>query len=97
MKNNKNKEEGWVDVILVTWVIVSKKVNCKKETKDEYNDFDSARADFLYLTQEHPEQYDYVVLGEIAYNPKDIEIIDKWESDDYFKSIQKRNKKGIEK
>jgi hypothetical protein len=61
------------------WVIVY----CYNKTNEEYNeaydDFDDARADFIYMTQDEPEEYKYVVLQEVTEGEReDIEELEVW-------------------
>lgn len=61
------------------WVIVY----CYNKTNEEYNeaydDYDDARADFIYMTQDEPEEYKYVVWQEITEGEReDIKELEIW-------------------
>lgn len=63
------------------WDIVYKYVGDDREETEVYEDFDDARADFIHLIQEYPENYEYAILREITTNRvdyEDIQVIDSW-------------------
>lgn len=58
-------------------------VYCYNKTNEEYNevydDYDDARADFIYMTQDEPEEYKYVVLQEVTEGEReDIKELEIW-------------------
>ena len=53
-------------------IVFTKKGNSYEESYN-YEYFDDARADYLYMTQEDSDKYDYAILRE-------IKIIDKFRS-----------------
>lgn len=59
------------------WAIVYKQIGDDVEQNDIYDDFDDARADFKYMAQENPKDYEYVVLQEVTIEDgvEDITII----------------------
>ena len=59
-------------MITVYDIIFTKKGNNYEESYN-YEDFDNARADYLYMTQEDRDKYGYVILRE-------IKVIDKFRS-----------------
>lgn len=66
------------------WVIVYSEKNSGEEKNEQYPDFDDARADFKYMTEQIPEDYDYVVFQHVIENEVDgetIEEIDRWDND----------------
>lgn len=61
------------------WVIVY----CYNKTNEEYNeaydDYDDARADFIHMTQDEPEEYKYVVWQEVTEGKReDIKELEIW-------------------
>ena len=65
----------------IFWDIVFRRVGDSLEETGRYEDVDAARADYLYMTQEHPEDYEYVCLRQIEtdYNAEeDITQLDIW-------------------
>ena len=61
------------------WVIVYCYNEANEEYKETYDDFDDARADFIYMTQDEPEEYKYVVWQEITEGEReDIKELEIW-------------------
>jgi hypothetical protein len=58
------------------WVLVYKEKNSNEEITERYDDFDDVRSDFKYLTEETPEDYDYVVLQKVIESQIDGETIE---------------------
>lgn len=60
------------------WAIVYKQIGDDVEQNDIYDDFDDARADFKYMVQENPKDYEYAVFQEVTIEDgvEDITIID---------------------
>lgn len=60
------------------WAIVYKQIGDDVEQNDIYDDFDDARADFKYMAQENPKDYEYAVFQEVTIEDgvEDITIID---------------------
>lgn len=59
------------------WAIVYKQIGDDVEQNEIYDDFDDARADFKYMVQENPKDYEYVVFQEVTIEDgfEDITII----------------------
>lgn len=59
------------------WAIVYKQIGDDVEQNEIYDDFDDARADFKYMVQENPKDYEYAVLQEVTIEDgfEDITII----------------------
>lgn len=45
------------------------------EVTEQYCDCDAARADFIYMAQDHSEDYEYVILREVETDYCDCEEI----------------------
>lgn len=60
------------------WAIVYKQIGDDVEQNEIYDDFDDARADFKYMVQENPKDYEYAVFQEVTIEDgvEDITIID---------------------
>jgi len=58
------------------WVLVYKEKNSNDEITERYDDFDDARSDFRYLTEQNPEEYEYVVLQKVTESQIDGENIE---------------------
>ena len=66
------------------WVIVFSEKDSQEEKQEQYADFDDARADFKYMTEQEPEDYRLVVLQHVIESDVDgeqIEELEHWESD----------------
>ena len=55
--------------------IAYKRINSDVEKIEDYNDPDDARADFIRMTQEEADNYEYVILREVTTNYSDYEDI----------------------
>lgn len=55
----------------VYWVIIYNEKGYKEERALHYDDYDDARADFIYFSEREPEFYNYLVLKEITYHEND--------------------------
>ena len=63
----------------IFWVIVYCYINDSEERTETYDDFDDARADFIYMTQDEPEEYKYVVWQEVTEGEReDIKELEIW-------------------
>lgn len=58
------------------WVLVYKEKNSKEEITERYDDFDDVRSDFKYLSEQNPEDYEYVVLQKVTESQIDGETIE---------------------
>lgn len=72
---------GVFNTVETFWDILYQYTDSEIEETEIYEDFDDARADFIHMTQDHPEKFEYVVLREITTNKidyEDIQVIDCW-------------------
>lgn len=62
-------------------VFIRSEEGAEEENTGPIYDFDDARADYLYMIQEHPEDYSHVCLREVTtdwQSQEDIVEIDIW-------------------
>ena len=74
------------------WAIVFMRVNDNTEEVRKYDgiaDYDKVRADYLYMTQETPEDFKYVVLQEITIHGgvEDIKKVSEYRKEEQRKII----------
>lgn len=63
------------------WVIVYSEKDSQEEHQERYDDFDDARADFKYMVEQTPDDYEFVVLQHVIESDIDgeqIEEIERW-------------------
>ncbi|MCK9470337.1 MAG: hypothetical protein M0Q88_01100 [Bacilli bacterium] len=58
------------------YMLVSKEKGSNEELSERYDDFDDVRADFKYLTEQTPEEYEYVVMQKVTESQIDGETIE---------------------
>ena len=58
------------------WVIVYSEKDSQEEHQEHYDDFDDARADFKYMIEQTPDDYEFVVLQHVIESDIDGEQIE---------------------
>lgn len=61
------------------WVIVYSEKDSQEEHQEHYDDFDDARADFKYMIEQTPDDYEFVVLQHVIESDIDGEQIEEIE------------------
>lgn len=84
MFGNNNKEDSFEarKQIVETFCDIVYMEDGVETTSETYDDFDDARADYLYMIQQEPERYEYAKLRQVTTNfcdYEDIQIVDEWE------------------